>query len=65
MAEIGLSWILSASLRMNFGSAGGISGDGDATVLGDVALASSGETGIESLVLFRLVVKSMTGVGSA
>ena len=54
----------SAPVRTNFGREGGSSGDGDAAVLGDVGLARSGDAAaIESLVLFRLLVKSMTGVG--
>ena len=56
----------SAPVRTNFGREGGSSGDGDAAVLGDVGLARSGDAAaIESLVLFRLLVKSMTGVGRA
>ena len=68
---MGLSWmtLFSASLRTNLGSAGGNSGEGDAAVLGEVGLARSlgrsGERAAESLVLFLLVAKSMTGVGSA
>lgn len=56
---------LSASLSMNFGSAGGSSGEGEAAVLGDATLTASGDWGIESLVLLRLVARSITGVGSA
>ena len=55
----------SASLRINLGKEDGISGDGDAAVLGEVGLARSGDMAAESLVLFRLLAKSMMGVGRA
>ena len=56
---------LSGSLRINFGSAGGSSGEGDAAELGEVGLRRSGETGMESFVVLRLEPKSMTGVWRA